>query len=84
MFKGFKGRILLSILLGAVVLASAAITSGISYVTALQSKMASQQCKDADDKISDKADIPESGEVCNIKVSGDPPAMQLLEILCPC
>ena len=80
MFNGFKARILLSILLGVVVFSSAASTSGMLYVKAIQSIEASQQCKDVDDKISYKGDVSESGEVCNIKVSEDFPTMRL----CPC
>jgi hypothetical protein len=84
MLRKFKIPTLLSILAGALILGSAAIASGVLSANAIQSKPASQQCKYADDKISDKADVSESGEACNIKVSGDSPTMQLLEILCPC
>lgn len=65
-------------LLGVLVLGSAATGSKIIYANAIQSNEPSQQCKDAANKISDKAEASESGGVCDIELSRDSPSMQLL------
>jgi hypothetical protein len=78
MSREFKGAILLSVLLGVLLLRSAATGSKIIFANAIQSNEPSQQCKDAANKISDKAEASESGGVCDIELSRDSPSMQLL------
>jgi hypothetical protein len=78
MLSEFKAAILLSVLVGVLVLGSAATGSKIIYANAIQSNETSQQCKDAANKISDKTDASESGGVCDIELSRDSPSMQLL------
>ncbi len=68
----------MSVLLGVLLLRSAATGSKIIYANAIQSNEPSQQCKDAANKISDKAEASESGGVYDIELSRDSPSMQLL------
>lgn len=78
MLKRFKMPIMFSVLVGILVLGSAATSSKVLYANAIQSNEPSQQCKDAANKISDKAEASESGGVCDIEISRDSSSMQLL------
>ncbi|MGB7953077.1 MAG: hypothetical protein WCF23_03780 [Candidatus Nitrosopolaris sp.] len=68
----------LTVLLAVIRVVSAVNNSRSMLANAIQSNTSSQQCKDAANEISNKADAEQSNGVCAIDLSRDSPTLHLL------